>query len=146
MTRATIHQTDDRIGFVWRDSKGHAATLAMAAAEPDSEPERLLPTHLEALDDALINAAGKLGDVLGGGRRATPEERSSLVDLHRTADRAAHEYDEALTSTSLPTELRAGQIIGTAALMGYLCRVSLGLVGSEPLAEPAGRRSRRRVR
>ena len=28
-----------------------------------------MATHLEALDDALIIAAGRFGDVLGGGRR-----------------------------------------------------------------------------
>jgi len=134
MTLAAIHQTDDRIGFVWRDSRGRAATLTDVASEPGSEPERLLPTHLEALDDALIEGAGSLGDVLGGGRRQTPEERQSLVDLYRTVDRAAYEYDEALQSTGLTSELRAGQIIGTASLMGYLARSALGLVGPEPLA------------
>ncbi len=133
MTRATIHQTDDRIGFVWKDSAGRSATLASVAGELASEPERLLPTHLEALDDALISAAGTLGEVLGGGRRPTTEERPHLQDLHRTVDRAAHEYDEALHTTGLPSELRAGQIIGTASLMGYLARSTLGLVGPEPL-------------
>jgi hypothetical protein len=135
MTLAAIHQTDERIGFVWKDSRGRPATLADVAREPGSEPDRLLPTHLEALDDTLIGAAGTLGDVLGGSRRPTVEERADLVDLHRTVDRAAHEYHQALRSTGLPSELRAGQIIGTASLMGYLARVSLGLVGSEPLAE-----------
>lgn len=135
MTRATIHQTDDRIGFVWCDSRGHATTLAAAAAEPDSEPERLLPTHLEALDDVLIAAAGMLGEVLGGGRGPTPQERTRLVDLHRVVDRAAYEYDEALAATTLPSELRAGQIVGTAALMGYLARSALGLTAPEPLAD-----------
>lgn len=134
MTRAAIHQTDERIGFVWKDSRGRAATLTEVAHEPDSEPDRLLPTHLEALDDALIGAAATLGEVLGGARRPTPEERPELVDLHRTVDRAAYEYQQALTSTGLPSELRAGQIIGTASLMGYLARAALGLVGSEPLA------------
>jgi hypothetical protein len=134
MTLAAIHQTDDRIGFVWRDSRGRAATLTDVSSEPGSEPERLLPTHLEALDDALIEGAGSLGDVLGGGRRPTPAERQALVDLYRTVDRASHEYDEALVATGLPSELRAGQIIGTASLMGYLARSALGLIGPEPLA------------
>ena len=134
MTLAAIHQTDERIGFVWKDSRGRAATLADVAREPGSEPDRLLPTHLEALDDVLIAAAGTLGDVLGGARRPTPAERVDLVDLYRTVDRAAHEYHEALGSTGLPSELRAGQIIGTASLMGYLSRAALGLIASEPLA------------
>lgn len=135
MTLAAIYQTDDRIGFVWKDSAGRRASLATVAAEPGSEPERLLPTHLEALDDALIGAAGILGDILGGGRRPTADERPNLVDLHRTVDRAAHEYNEALATTGLPSELRAGQIIGTASLMGYLARGALGLIGPEPLAD-----------
>jgi hypothetical protein len=135
VTRASIHQTDDRIGFVWLDSTGRPATLAEAAAEPDSEPERLLPTHLEALDDALIEAAGRLGDVLGGARRPRDEERRDLVDLHRIADRAAVEYDEALRSTGLSSEVRAGQIVGAAALMGYLARAAVGLAAPEPLQD-----------
>jgi hypothetical protein len=134
VTLAAIHQTDDRIGFVWKDSRGRAATLAQVAHEPDSEPERLLPTHLEALDDTLIGAAATFGEILGGSRRPAPQERAELVDLHRTVDRAAYEYHQALGSTGLPSELRAGQIIGTASLMGYLSRAALGLVGSEPLA------------
>jgi hypothetical protein len=134
MTLAAIHQTDERIGFVWKDSRGRAATLTDVASEPGSEPERLLPTHLEALDDVLIGAAGTLGDVLGGSRRPTSEERAQLVDLYRTVDRAAHEYHEALDATELPSELRAGQIIGTACLMGYLARAALGLVAAEPLS------------
>ena len=135
MTKATIHQNDDRIGFTWLDSRGTPASLASVAAETDSEPERLVPTHLEALDDALIVAAGRLGEVLGGSRRPSQDELSSLADLYRTVDRAAHEYDEALSSTGLPAELRSGQIIGTASLMGFLARGALGLTGPAPLAD-----------
>jgi hypothetical protein len=134
MTRASIHQTDDGFGFVWMDSSGRPATLLAVASEEDSEPDRLLPTHLEALDDVLIAAAGALGDVLGGNSAATPEQRSKLTELYRAVDRAAHEYAEAVEATGLPTELRAGQITGTASLMGYLARANLGLAAPEPLA------------
>jgi hypothetical protein len=134
MTRASIHQTDERFGFVWLDSAGHPATLLAVVSEVDSEPERLLPTHLEALDDVLVAAAGALGDVLGGSRAATADERPSLTELYRTVDRAAHEYAEALGATGLPSELRAGQILGTASLLGYLARAKLGLTAPEPLA------------
>lgn len=135
MTRASIHQTDDRLGFVWLDSQGRPASLSAVAVEAESEPERLLPTHLEALDDVLIAAAGSLGNVLGGADRPSAEHRSVLTDFYRTVDRAAHEYAEALITTGLATELRAGQIIGTASLMGYLAHGTLGLTAPEPLAD-----------
>jgi len=135
MTRASIYQTDARFSFVWMDSAGRPATLIAVVSEPDSEPERLLPTHLEALDDLLIAAAGAVGDVLGGSRQATATERAVLTELYRSVDRAAHEYDEALATTGLPSELRAGQIIGTGSLMGYLARSKLDLTAPEPLAD-----------
>lgn len=134
MTRASIYQTDARFSFVWMDSAGRPATLLAVLSEPDSEPERLLPTHLEALDDLLIAAAGAVGDVLGGSRQASATERPVLTELYRSVDRAAHEYAEGLAATALPSELRAGQILGTASLMGYLARAKLDLTAPEPLA------------
>lgn len=108
--------------------------MLAVVSEPDSEPERLLPTHLEALDDLLIAAAGAVGDVLGGSRQATDGERPILTELYRSVDRASHEYAEAVVATGLPSELRAGQILGTASLMGYLARAKLDLTAPEPLA------------
>lgn len=134
MTRASIYQTDARFSFVWMDSAGRPATLLAVVSEPGSEPERLLPTHLEALDDLLIAAAGAVGEVLGGSRQATAIERQVLTELYRSVDRAAHEYAETLASTGLPSELRAGQILGTGSLMGYLARAKLELTAPEPLA------------
>jgi hypothetical protein len=134
MTRASIYQTDARFSFVWMDSQQRPATLLAVISEPESEPERLLPTHLEALDDLLIAAAGAVGDVLGGSRQTTEIERPLLTELYRSVDRAAHEYAEALAASGLPSELRAGQIIGTASLMGYLARAKLDLTAPEPLA------------
>jgi hypothetical protein len=135
MTRASIYQTDARFSFVWMDSAGRPATLVAVVSEPDSEPERLLPTHLEALDDLLIAAAGAVGDVLGGSRQATADERPLLTELYRSVDRAAHEYADALAATGLASEMRAGQIIGTGSLMGYLARGKLDLTAPEPLAQ-----------
>lgn len=109
--------------------------MLAVVSEPDSEPERLLPTHLEALDDLLIAAAGAVGDVLGGSRQATDGERPILTELYRSVDRASHEYAEAVSATGLPSELRAGQILGTASLMGYLARTKLDLTAPEPLLD-----------
>ncbi|WP_457111972.1 hypothetical protein [Marmoricola sp. URHA0025 HA25] len=116
------------------DSASRPATLLAVVSEPESEPDRLLPTHLEALDDLLIAAAGAVGDVLGGSRQATTAERAILTELYRSVDRAAHEYAAAIDATGLPSELRAGQILGTASLMGYLARAKLDLTAPEPLA------------
>lgn len=129
--RASIAQTDDRPGFRWQ-LDGRSVSLAEVMAA-DDEPERLPPTHLEALDDALIAAAGTFGEILGGGRDATAAERDGLRALHRALDRLNHEYAAAVTSTRAPVERRAGQIVGTSALMAILARGSVGLLGPAPL-------------
>lgn len=132
MARPMIVQTDSQIGFHWADISGRPITLSALAAN-DEEPDRLLPTHLEALDDTLIQAAGTFGEILGGGRGpADRDEEKELRSLHRAIDRLCHEYDEALTTLGLETEIRGGQIIGTAALMSIWARQALGLLGPAP--------------
>ena len=55
--RPRIVQADDQIGFYWATPTGTPTSLQALVIE-DDEPERLVATHLEALDDALIIAAG----------------------------------------------------------------------------------------
>ncbi|MFI5953088.1 hypothetical protein [Cryptosporangium sp. NPDC051539] len=131
MARPAIVQGEGQIGFYW-SAAGRPVTLA-ELVRTDDEPERLLPTHLEALDDALIIAAGRFGELLGGGRRPTGPERSGLADLHRAVDRSIHEYAVAAEELGTPIETRAGQIVGTAALVSVLAREPIGLLGPAPL-------------
>lgn len=130
--RPRIVQGDGQIGFHWATPTGSATSLGALVAG-DDEPDRLLATHLEALDDALIIAAGRFGEILGGGRRPSPDERDGLLDLHRALDRSCFEYAAALEFTGLPADLRSGQIIGTATLFSILAREPLGLLGPAPL-------------
>lgn len=133
MSRPRIVQTDDQIGFYWVSPSGEPVLLP-DLVRSDPEPERLVPTHLEAIDDAMIIAAGRFGQVLGGGRAPQrPEEGMELRELHRAIDRLCHEYATALDLTGLAVEVRAGQIIGTAALIGMRARIPLGLIGPAPL-------------
>ena len=127
-----IHATDDRIGFHWLSPDGRPMRLAEVVALPEAEADRWLPTHLEALDDVLIEVAGLFGEVLGGGRRPRPDERDRLTDAYRAIDRLSAEYAEAQTSTGLGDNVRAGQIIGTAALMSIRTRQSIGMMGPAP--------------
>ena len=130
--RPRIVQTDGQIGFFWATPAG-APTSLQALVVDDEEPDRLVATHLEALDDALIIAAERFGEVLGGGRRpADAEERDALLELHRTLDRLCFEYAAALEKTGLAADLRAGKIIGTAALFSIRARQPLGLLGPAP--------------
>ena len=130
--RPRIVQTDGQIGFFWATPAG-APTSLQALVVDDEEPDRLVATHLEALDDALIIAAERFGEVLGGGRRpADAEERDALLELHRTLDRLCFEYAAALEETGLAADLRAGKIIGTAALFSIRARQPLGLLGPAP--------------
>jgi hypothetical protein len=135
-----IRQADGQIGFYWVTQEGKPVTLPELVAT-DAEPARLLPTHLSALDDALIDAAGRWGEILGGGRPIRDEaETAALTELHRALDRLNHEYATAERLTGMKTELRAGQIVGTSALLGIRARMALETDGPRPfggkLAEP----------
>jgi hypothetical protein len=133
MTRPVIVQDEAQIGFYWTTADGAPVGLHVLVRD-DDEPDRLLPTHLEALDDALIIAAGRFGDILGGGRGPTDAaERSGLRDLHRAIDRLTWEYHAAAQALDASVPARAGQIIGTATLMGVMARHPLGLLGPAPL-------------
>lgn len=132
--RPRIVQSDDQIGFYWATPAGLPTSLQALVVQPDEdEPDRLVATHLEALDDALIIAADRFGEVLGGGRGpADADERDGLVELHRSLDRLCFEYAAALEYTELAADLRAGKIIGTAALFSIRARQPLGLLGPAP--------------
>jgi hypothetical protein len=133
--RPRIIQSDDQIGFYWATPAGLPTSLQALVDNPDEdEPDRLVATHLEALDDALIIAADRFGEVLGGGRGpADAAERDALLELHRSLDRLCFEYAAALERTGLTADLRAGKIIGTAALFSIRARQPLGLLGPAPL-------------
>jgi hypothetical protein len=125
-------QSDGQIGFYWATPAGTPTSL-QALVVDDDEADRLVATHLEALDDALIIAAEWFGEVLGGGRGpADADEREGLLELHRTLDRLCFEYAAALEKTGLIADLRAGKIIGTAALFSIRARRPLGLLGPAP--------------
>jgi hypothetical protein len=132
VSRPRIVQDEEQIGFHWVSPAGAPISLP-ALIRVDDEPDRLAATHLEALDDAMIIAAGRFGELLGGGRRPSgPAERDGLRELHRALDRLCHEYAAALALAGLTAEVRAGQIIGTAALFGIRARQPLGLLGPAP--------------
>lgn len=127
-----IVATDDRIGFHWCAPDGAALRLLQIVELPDAEADRWLPTHLEALDDVLIEVAGRFGEVLGGGRGPRADERQDLTDSYRALDRLSHEYADAHAAAGVRDDIRAGQIIGTAALMSMRIRESIGLIGPAP--------------
>lgn len=130
--RPRIVQADGQIGFHWATPAGTPATLSELVID-DDEADRLVATHLEALDDALIIAAARFGELLGGGRRPdTESERDDLVQLHRALDRLCHEYATATEMTGIDADVRAGKIIGTAALFSICAREPLGLLGPAP--------------
>jgi len=127
-----IEATDDRIGFHWRSPQGEAMRLAEVVALPNAEAERWLPTHLEALDDVLIDVAGRFGEILGGGRGLRPDERADVTSAYRAIDRLCQEYAVAHRQVGAPDDVRAGQILGTSALLSIRLRQSLGLMGAAP--------------
>ncbi len=130
--RPRIVQSDGQIGFYWATPTG-APTSLQSLVVDDDEPDRLVATHLEALDDALIIAAERFGEILGGGRGpADAAERDDLLELHRMCDRLCFEYAAALEKTGLVADLRAGKIVGTAALFSIRARQPLGLLGPAP--------------
>lgn len=130
--RPRIVQTDDQIGFFWATPDGRPTTLRALVAD-DDEPDRLVATHLSALDDAMIDAATRFGELLGGGRRPTVGERDVLSELYRTLDRLCLDYASAIDEIGSAPDSRAGQIIGTATLMSILARQPLDLLGPAPL-------------
>ena len=132
--RPRIVQADGQIGFYWATPAGRPTSLQALVADPEEdEADRLIATHLEALDDSLIIAAERFGEILGGGRGpANPAERDDLVELHRACDRLCFEYAAALEKTGLAPDLRAGKIIGTAVLFSIRARRPLGLLGPAP--------------
>jgi hypothetical protein len=131
--RPRILQVDGQIGFQWATPNGIPTSLQRLVVD-DDEPDRLVATHLEALDDALIFAAEQFGELLGGGRRpADAEERERLLELHRVLDRLAHEFAIGAKLAGIPADIRAGQIIGTAALFSIRARQPLNLLGPAPL-------------
>lgn len=126
-----IRQDEGQIGFYWVTPGGDPVTLS-GLMDTDREPERLLPTHMSALDDALIDAVGRWGPVLGGGSAPSPSERAELTELTRAIDRLLHEYAEAERKAGVITETRSGQIAGTASLVGGCARQALGTFGPSP--------------
>ncbi|BBY21836.1 hypothetical protein [Mycobacterium stomatepiae] len=131
--RPRIVQADGQVGFYWTTPAGVPTSLQRLVVD-DDEADRLVATHLEALDDALIGAAERFGEILGGGRApADTAERDDLVDLHHALDRLCLEYAEAAESAGITPDLRAGKIIGTAALFSICARQPLGLLGPAPL-------------
>jgi hypothetical protein len=123
------------VGFFWATPGGKRTSL-QALVAGDDEADRLVATHLEALDDALIIAAERFGEILGGGRGpADADERDDLLGLHRTLDRLCFEYAAAAESAGVKPDLRAGKIIGTAALFSIRARQPLGLLGPAPLED-----------
>lgn len=129
--RPRIVQAEGQIGFYWCTPEGAATTLPDLVIA-DAEADRLMATHLEALDDALIIAAARFGEVLGGGRRPDPDERADLVVLHRCLDLLVRDYALAAEITGLVPDLRAGKIIGTATLFSLCARFPVGLLGPAP--------------
>lgn len=130
--RPRIVQSDGQIGFYWAAPSGAPTSLRTLVVD-DDEADRLVATHLEALDDALIIAAGRFGEILGGGRGPADEpERDDLVDLHRTLDRLCFDYATAAELAGVVPDSRAGKIIGTVALFSILARRPLGLLGPAP--------------
>jgi len=76
--------------------------------------------------------AGRFGEVLGGGRGPRPAEQDEITAAYRAIDRLSHEYHDAARALSAPDDVRAGQIIGTGALMSIRLRQSISLMGPAP--------------
>ena len=132
MALPLIEQQDGVLGFSWRLPDGTPATLTEVIALPEAEAHRWLPTHLEALDDVLIEVASRWGEVLGGARRPTTDETSDVIEAYEVVDRLCVEYAAAWHAAGLAADLRAGQIVGTAALMSIRLRESVGRMGPAP--------------
>ncbi|MBX7453259.1 hypothetical protein GR927_35220 [Mycolicibacterium sp. 3033] len=130
--RPRILQGDEQIGFRWTRADGSATTLTELVAD-DDEPQRLPSTHLSALDDAMIDAARRFGELLGAGRRPTAPERDELAELYRCLDDACVDYARAMELLGMAPDERAGRIVGTAVLMSVLARQAMDMLGPAPL-------------
>jgi hypothetical protein len=130
--RPRIIQADGQIGFYWVTPDGVRIGLPDLVID-DDEPDRLVATHLEALDDALIIAAARSGDLLGGGRHPDAQERDDLVELHRALDILVRDYALGAELAGIVPDVRAGKIIGTATLFSIRARFPVGLLGPAPL-------------
>lgn len=130
--RPRIAQADDQVGFYWVTPDGVPTTLPDLVVS-DEEPDRLIPTHLEALDDALIIAAARFGDLLGGGKHPEPDERDGLIVLHRSLDLLVRDYAVAAELIGVVPDVRAGRIVGTATLFSIRARFAVDLLGAAPL-------------
>ncbi|RZT13940.1 hypothetical protein EV589_4651 [Mycobacterium sp. BK558] len=130
--RPRIIQQDNQIGFHWATAGGLPTTLVDLVGD-DDEPDRLAATHLSALDDAMIDAARRFGELLGGGRRPTQQDREDLAELYRSLDDACLDYARAVDVLDMRPDSRAGRIIGTAVLMSILARQPLDMLGPAPL-------------
>lgn len=124
---------DPFAGFCWYDANDRAVGLQELVGEASSLAADMLRAHLESLDQLLIRAAGRLGPVLGGGRAPGGDERVQLATLYRAIDRLSHEYAAARATIGASVEIRAGQIVGAAHLVGMRARMPLGLVAPAPL-------------
>jgi hypothetical protein len=129
--RPRIIQADGQIGFYWVTPDDVRTTLPDLVIG-DDEAHRLAATHLEALDDALIIAAARFGDLLGGGRHPDPDESDDLVVLHRRLDLLCRDYALAGEIVGMVPDGRAGKIIGTATLFSICARRPVGLLGPAP--------------
>lgn len=129
--RPRIIQAEGQIGFYWVTPEGLPTTLQGLVIN-DDEPDRLTATHLEALDDALIIAAARFGQLLGGGQHPNAEERDELVALHRSLDLLIRDYALAADISGIVPDLRAGKIVGTATLFSIRARFPVGLLGPAP--------------
>jgi hypothetical protein len=129
--RPRLVQADGQIGFYWVTADGVPTTLPDLIIG-DDEPDRLAATHLEALDDALIIAAAQFGELLGGGKYPDPHERDDLIVLYQRLDLLCRDYALALEVTGFVPDVRAGKIIGTAALFSICARRPVGLLGPAP--------------
>lgn len=128
-----IVQREGEPGFHWTAPTGEPRSLAELVGLPEAEPERWLPTHLEALDDSLILVAARFGEVLGGARGPRAGEQDAVAAAYRAIDRMVQDYDQADQALGGRDDLRAGQIVGTAALMGVRLRHAVGMTGPPPL-------------
>ncbi|MEN4474733.1 hypothetical protein [Mycolicibacterium cosmeticum] len=131
--RPRIVQSEGQIGFYWAGPTDAAPIALVDLVVDDDEPERLIATHLEALDDALIIAAARFGELLGGGKRPEYQDRSDLTFLYQCLDRLVLDYAQAAAAAGVMPDLRAGKIIGTAALFSIRARFPLDLLGPAPL-------------